>query len=73
MQKDIVERLKDFPTLVKLVAIGDAVSAQAIECFSRDAMLEIQHLRAALVSQGEELAQEVQMRQDRELPLQPSI
>lgn len=46
MQKDIVERLKEFPTLVKLVVLGDPVSAQAITIFSRDAMLEIQHLRS---------------------------
>ncbi len=46
MQKDITEWLKEFPTLVKLAVLGDAVSAQAIATFSRDALLEIQALRA---------------------------
>lgn len=45
MKKDIAERLKEFPTLVKLAVLGDGVSAQAIEVFSRDAMLEIEALR----------------------------
>lgn len=52
MKKDIAERLKDFPTLVKLAMLGDVVSAQAIEVFSRDAMLEIEHLRLK-VAEGE--------------------
>lgn len=45
MQKDIAERLKEFPTLVKLAMLGDVVSAHAVEVFSRDAMLEIEGLR----------------------------
>lgn len=48
MKKDIAERLKEFPTLAKLTMLGDVVSAQAIEVFSRDAMLEIEGLRADL-------------------------
>lgn len=58
---------------LKLIATHNwpGLGHEWMERVASDAAYEIERLRAALIEQGDELAREVQMRQDRELSIQP--